>query len=498
MQQGETAARATTTSGCGCAHATVSPTAILQLPAVVRGLSEEEQQRFGAIYSLEVLSGGCAVPDTFRPKITRWFGQDSDADPAAAALSRVEGQTVLRVLNTLTCEEACFNSLRVSRPQIKDSASAAQAAAALEAVYAETAGPERCDFCAWSERTSCDAWGRVSGHGGCITASNVARAAGEHAVVILPNHHPFDLSDEIVAGVLETAAEWAQRTTDHKYHNNLRKKPAERAVSGRASSGAAQEAEQEQELHYPLVLWNCGFGSGATQPHGHAPAIVTPGRLHGRAELTRRAAAAHRQATGGREYWDDVLLCHKHAGLAVAVPCTPRTQPPTALDPARRRPPADAAAPSAVGGGDGGTRCGCWVLASMTPLVSHELIVLGKSLTDVGRGLHLAMRTLRGGFEARAMSVACSLPPLRPTAAASGEKTAAPSGGGPAAAAAGEGGGWIAARVMDRTDKPTAGGSKFGTMLATWELYGPAVDDVDPCRTAALLREELLRSGARP
>jgi hypothetical protein len=134
----------------------------------------------------------------------------------------------------------------------------------------------------------------------------------------------------------------------------------------------------------------------------------------------------------------------------------------------------------------------------MTPLVSHELIVLGKSLTDVGRGLHLAMRTLRGGFEARAMSVACSLPPLRPTAAASGEKTAAPSGGGPAAAAAGEGGGWIAARVMDRTDKPTAGGSKFGTMLATWELYGPAVDDVDPCRTAALLREELLRSGARP
>ena len=329
--------------GCACSGAPAAVAAplpsIFGVPGMIESLGGADADRWHSIFATELLSGdACSVPISFLPKVTSWFGQATDADPAASALKRVQQQQILRLTNLLTCETACYNSLRVGRPQILNPDATSEYTSTLEKLYRDSNNPEKCDFCAYRERTAADAWGRVEGAHGCVSASNCAKAAGDHAVIILPGHHPLEgVSSEIVTDVLQTAQSWAQRTVDHNH-----------------SLQAGDVQVSQSAVFFPMLLWNAGLGSGATMPHGHAQAFVSEGRMSGRAEITRRAAATHQLETG-RDYYDDLLRCHILAGLAVPVHSTAGgiAEPPTA-----------------------------YVLASLTPVASTEMLILGRTLPD--------------------------------------------------------------------------------------------------------------------
>jgi len=328
----------------------------------------------------------------------------------------------------------------MARPQLGSPSAALEAMEKLEQLYCETCGKEKCDFCAATERTAANEWGRITGATGCITASNVAMASDAHGLVILPQHHPLrGLSAEIVADVFETAQAWAKCTVEHKLQQQ------------------EQQAGQET-VWLPLLLWNCGMGSGASMPHGHAQVIMGQGRLFGQAEMSRRCAAAHHAQTG-RDFWSDVLWCHQIAGLAVAVPAV--HLPGTAADTEREAET-------------------CYMVAHLTPRASHELLVFGRTLAALGRGVQITMKVLQERFGSRCISIACALPALQQIGESSLQAAYVARPGDSE---------WIVARVLDHTEKPTAAGNMYGTTLATWEIYGPSVDDCDPYFATSCLKE---------
>jgi hypothetical protein len=190
----------------------------------------------------------------------------------------VREQTVIKTLNRWTLEGALFNTLRARRP-IAGEASAAPATAALDA--------DDDPFCRPLTGTPADTFGRVAGRH-AITASNVARYDGLHAVVIFQRHHPLEWTAAELTDAFATAARWLEAA--HQV------RPA--AV-------------------YPFIMWNCLPRSGASQIHAHMQATLSEAVPYARVELWRRAAAAYRQQHG-REYFTALYQAHEALGLAGA------------------------------------------------------------------------------------------------------------------------------------------------------------------------------------
>lgn len=197
-------------------------------------------------------------------------------------------------------------------------------------------------------------------------------------------------------------------------------------------------------------------------PHGHAQVILGMGRLFGQAESFRRNAAAHHAQTG-RDFWSDVLWCHQIAGLAVAVP-------------------------DVIPGAAADTKQGaevCYIVAHLTPRASHELLVFGRTLAALGRGVQISMEVLQERFGSRCLSIACALPAIQQRGPSTQQAISVTRDGDTE---------WIVVRLLDRTEKPTAAGNMHGTSLATWEIYGPSVDDCSPYFLASCLREAVVSS----
>mmetsp|Transcript_44765 Transcript_44765/g.80466 ORF Transcript_44765/g.80466 Transcript_44765/m.80466 type:complete len:122 (+) Transcript_44765:96-461(+) len=118
----------------------------------------------------------------------------------------------------------------------------------------------------------------------------------------------------------------------------------------------------------------------------------------------------------------------------------------------------------------------------MTPVASHELLVFGTSTRAVGRGVHFASQVLQKRFQARCFNVSCELPALSPSGLrhANGAKRQCR-----------QSEKWIVARILDQTDKPSPHGSPYAATFATFEIYGPTVDDFDLYRSVQYLQEAL-------
>ena len=471
-------------SGCPATHALVlhqmpcdafspytSPRgpSVVQLPSLIAGLQPADRERWDSLYAVEEHDGVCVIPPALVPKVVQWFSRTDDDDPHNAALERVEHQCPVGVCNLRTFEETRFSPLRVQRPLPAGvrPGTATEAAAAVERVYEETRGAGACDFCEMEKLTPPDVWGRVSGPRGtgCVSSSNVAKVGGDHGMVILRDHHPIaPLLDpatavDVIADVLETAREWARCCVAHR-------------MAARSAAGTAARADAAAGGRwFPALMWNVGLGSGASQPHGHAQVLVGEGRAPGRAELLRRAERDHRRVTG-RAYLDDLLWCHQTVGLAVPVP-----------------PAAAGAEPTA------------FILALLTPIVTHEMCVLGRTLEDVARGLHVVARVLTQHFRSRCFNIASVMPPFDDPVVPGGQArtpTVRPPPRAfppPAQEESPHERPWIMARVLDHTEKPSVTGNEHGSLQGTMEFYGPTVDDVDPYRTAALLQAVVTELG---
>ena len=239
-----------------------------ELDKLVSALPPEDRRRFQQIFHLDITTGEVVPPETMHPWLTARFG----------SLQAVRRQRIVKITNRATMEGTLFNALRARRPH--------QAPPLAVDLQRQIKNRKGCDFCHPQERTPADQFGRVRGKH-CITASNVAKGDGWHAVVVFDEHHPLRFTANQVADYVDTAQEWAQ---------------------------AAHRADPA--ARYPFFLWNCLWRSGASIIHGHAQVTLTRDMHYARIEHWRQAALRYQQQHRGG-YFDDLVAIHRALGLAV-------------------------------------------------------------------------------------------------------------------------------------------------------------------------------------
>jgi galactose-1-phosphate uridylyltransferase len=239
-----------------------------RLDKLVSALPLEDRRRFEQIFHLDITTGELVPPETMHTWLAAQFG----------SLQAARRQRIIRITNRATMEGALFNALRARRPN--------QAPPLAIDVQGQIENRDGCDFCHPQDRTPADQFGRIQGEH-CITASNVAKGDGWHAVVIFDEHHPLRFTASQVADYVDTAQEWAQS-------------------AHRADPAAC----------YPFFLWNCLWRSGASIIHGHAQVTVTRDMHYARVEHWRQAALRYHQQHGG-DYFDDLLAIQRALGLVV-------------------------------------------------------------------------------------------------------------------------------------------------------------------------------------
>ena len=234
---------------------------ILDLRSRVQSLAVADRELFGRLFSVSVSEGALRAPESMRGWLEDRFG----------SAKAVERQTVVRVTNRWTLEEAVFNPLRAHR---------------LKALATEPPPPGEDPLSRLLELTPEDTFGRIEGEH-CLTAANVAKAEAWHGLIVFREPNPLAFTRESVRDCLATALRWWQ---------------------------AAHE--QDAEAVYPLLFWNCGAAAGASLGHAHLQVALARSRHFGAAERLRAAAEEYR-ARHGADYFRDLVRAHAALGLAV-------------------------------------------------------------------------------------------------------------------------------------------------------------------------------------
>lgn len=259
---------------------------ITRLEERVAGLPADLREAFGRIYEIDRSVARLELTETMHPWVERQFGSAAD----------VRAQTIITVLNRLTLEGALFNPLRARRP-----ATGGTDDTALEDWIAQELAAD--SFANPLRDTSFDLFGRIAGRH-CVSASNIAKCAGWHGLVIFHEPHPLRFGRAELRDYLDVARRWLEAAHAH-----------------------------EPQAQHPIVMWNCLPKSGATIMHGHMQILLA--RLpFARAELWRRAAAAY-HAHSGRAYLDDLAAVHRALGLGL--PAAPGLAAFAHLTPLRNR-----------------------------------------------------------------------------------------------------------------------------------------------------------------
>jgi galactose-1-phosphate uridylyltransferase len=201
-------------------------------------------------------------------------------------------------VNRLTLESALFNSLRARRPtQPRGGDQALEAWIAYElAEHDIFRDPER--------DTTADVFGRIRGQY-CLTASNIAKYAGWHGLVIFDEPHPLRFGPAQLHDYIDVALRWL-----------------------------VEAHSRDSQAIYPIITWNCLPKSGATIMHGHMQVALTQRMHYTQIERWRRAAESYRM-NAGASYFNDLFVLH--AGLGLAIPCGDRARAFAHLTPARNR-----------------------------------------------------------------------------------------------------------------------------------------------------------------
>lgn len=236
------------------------------LPEMVEALPAASRRTFRRLYHVSRSTGRLIVPDSLREWVIRSFGS------AEAA----ESQIVVRVTNMVTMEGAALNPLRASRPVEAISGD-------LRRIIESSRGDQ---FCRPEEQTPRDSFGRVRGlHS--VTASNIAKYAPFHGLVIFDEHDPLRISEAAVRDYLDVGRRWAEEVM-----------------------------KLDPEARYYFFGWNALWSSGASIIHGHAQVSCIRDMHYAKIEGLRRAAADYRRRHR-RGYFDDLEAIHDELGLAL-------------------------------------------------------------------------------------------------------------------------------------------------------------------------------------
>lgn len=359
---------------------------------LVRGVHGHPRTVFDRIFHVAGYTGELVLPEGIRDWAAGRFGD----------LAGVEKQRIMKITNRVTMEGTLFNALRALRPL------AGGDPGQLNGVIEEhRAG---CAFCRPAEKTPADTFGRLTGEG-AVTASNVAKYDCWHGLVIPDEHHPLQFDAGRVAEYFALAGRWFRRALEQ---------PA---------------PEVEGQPRYPFLMWNCLWPAGSSVVHGHLQVTVTPGAHYPKVEHLRRAALAYREQYGA-DYFDDLFLAHRVAGLALKA---------------------------------GEAK----VFASLTPIKEKEtwVVLPGRtgpdSLAELGAWVGRVLSCLREETRTTSFNVAAYIPPPGP---APEDWEGFP----------------LLARVVDRGDA-LGHTADFGGM----ELYAASVVSTDPFQVARCLRHHL-------
>ena len=242
---------------------------IADLPHIVEHLPASERALFQRIFRVDVAEGSLVPPDSMRPWIERYFG----------SVEATLDQTVVRVTNLVTGRGSLFNPLRSQRPHWGNN-DAASAAADLEKEFGPAADDPLADPYSGTPE---DPFGRVEGRF-CVTAANIAKFDGLHALVVFKERNPLRFTREMLHDYIDTAFRWAE---------------------------AAHRSDPSAK--YFLFMWNCLWRAGASLVHGHAQALLGRGMHYPAVEQLRRLALSYR-AQHGSSYFDDLYQAHAAVG----------------------------------------------------------------------------------------------------------------------------------------------------------------------------------------
>ncbi|MCG8403129.1 MAG: hypothetical protein MJA84_16280, partial [Firmicutes bacterium] len=246
---------------------------ITEISKLARGLTGQPGLVFNRIFDVAQYTGELVLPEGMRSWVAEKFG-----DPAV-----VEKQRVIKITNLITLEGTLFNSLRALRPLVRGEPGELD-----RLVDEHRAG---CAFCRPGDKTPADTFGRLEGKG-AVTASNLAKYDRWHGLIIPGEHHPLRFEAGRVAEYFALAARWFSR------------------VLAQPAPGL------EEQPRHPFLMWNCLWPAGSSVVHGHLQVTVTPGMHYPRVEHLRRAAFSYREQYGA-DYFQDLFLAHRAAGLGI-------------------------------------------------------------------------------------------------------------------------------------------------------------------------------------
>jgi hypothetical protein len=398
-----------------------------------RRLSVGSAARFESLYLLDLSEGAQVVPESFAPKVKRWFRLPTDQDEQQA-IERAQQQRVLSVTNRRTFEATQFNYLRAMRPiPLSSDVDTAKVEEEIERCKST------CDFCQPLSQTAADPFGRVESKY-CLTASNVAKAFASHGLILFREHHPVKaLSEEAVTDALQTAQVWMEKMM-----------AKERLKNGYRDS-----------FFYPTLYWNCLRKAGASQAHGHLQPVLAQGGSGwpGKGGLLAHAARCHEESTG-RDYFQDLIWAHEQMGLARKV-------------------------------GEN-----TYVLAHLSPLKEKEILVVGPAFDDeFTHAFYIALHTLIHKLDVKSFNCCIYMPRMGAESSSGigcsggGGEESGGTGIGVSVDAGGVAGhkrqerapnlSHVMARLVDRGNAAAS-----TTDIASMELYGASIVSTDPCTVA--------------
>ena len=238
------------------------------LPSRIAGLEGEAHARAERLLDVRVVIGHTDPPPELEPWLASHFG----------SANAVRSQTVVKVTNLATLEAAIFAPLRSRRPVDGD--------AADRDLHAEIVATGGDPFCSPETGTPADTFGRVRG-GHTVTGANAALADAHHAVIVFDTHDPLAFDASLVADLLSTGREWADRA----------------------------RADDAEAANY-MLIWNCLWRAGGSIVHGHAQALLGAGLHYARLERFHRDARAY-CADHGLDLVADLVELHRDLGLAI-------------------------------------------------------------------------------------------------------------------------------------------------------------------------------------
>ncbi|KAI8102976.1 hypothetical protein M9434_005764 [Picochlorum sp. BPE23] len=191
-------------------------------------------------------------------------------------------QHLISIKNQITSDVAWFNKERVKKPQ--------QFVQTSNQVSDMGVSKTSCDFCSWDALTAEDDFGRIEGEF-CVTASNLFKYVGPYqAVCIFKHHDPLCFSLEMLSDMFSVSNAWFDKCyLDYQNRN-------EKGVKGRL---------------YPLMVWNCGGRSGASQVHGHSQLLASDRQFPLQEMLQRHIFNEY-----DGNYYHDLFQAHTEIGLS--------------------------------------------------------------------------------------------------------------------------------------------------------------------------------------